>query len=458
MKYFAILKDSFREALDTKVFYVMLVLSLLVFLFLLTLTFEPLPADRYYGPLVQGGYLAGIGDMDGADDHMRKQRPQVEDEGVAVVDGKKIIPLPKSFNFTVVQTKPIGGSDDSPGSTYLVTVRTSVGSSENVALVQSAPKTMLDQLRKRLTKVGDLGLARIRDIRLADRTNPAVANDQGGSNFVYCEFVAEPAENTRRLWPHKLEIMGTLPLGGGEPLGLLLYIFASIIMTVGGWVTLVISIVLTAFFIPNMLRKGTVDLLLVKPTHRPTLLLYKYFGGLTFIFLNTAVAIGGAWLALGLKSGVWANNFLLMIAVLTFFFAILYAVSTLFGVLTRSPIVAILATCFAWFVFFVVGTTYNFIDQETHRNEARNVPAEDHWTNNTFCKVVRVIHFVTPRTSDLNRLGSINLAKDFLTETLVKDLRIDRTSITWGESISVSLVFIFVMLGVSSWWFSTKDY
>ncbi|MGN1287221.1 MAG: hypothetical protein ACI4XG_11655, partial [Bradyrhizobium sp.] len=30
--------------------------------------------------------------------------------------------------------------------------------------------------------------------------------------------------------------------------------------------------------------------------------------------------------------------------------------STLFGVLTRSPIVAILVTCFAWAILFGVGT------------------------------------------------------------------------------------------------------
>src|SRR5262249_43790368 len=148
------------------------------------------------------------------------------------------------------------------------------------------------------------------------------------------------------------------------------------------WVTLIISIVMTAFFIPNMLRKGTVDLLIVKPIHRPVLLVYKYLGGLTFILLNTTVAIGGVWLALGLKSGVWANNFLLMIPTLTFFFAILYAVSALFGVISRSPIVAILVTCLAWFMFFSVGAAYGVVDGRSHYEQDRNLPAEDRWSDN----------------------------------------------------------------------------
>src|SRR5581483_4369391 len=79
--------------------------------------------------------------------------------------------------------------------------------------------------------------------------------------------------------------------------------------------------------------------------------------GLLFIFLNTALAVGGVWLALSWRSGLWAPGFLLAIPTITFFFAILYAVSTLFAVLTRSPVVSILMTCGAWFFLFVVGTT-----------------------------------------------------------------------------------------------------
>jgi ABC-type transport system involved in multi-copper enzyme maturation permease subunit len=48
-----------------------------------------------------------------------------------------------------------------------------------------------------------------------------------------------------------------------------------------------------------MLRKGTVDLLLVKPMSRITLLLFKFIGGLTFIFLTTAFIVSGLWLVLG---------------------------------------------------------------------------------------------------------------------------------------------------------------
>src|SRR5436189_298975 len=83
---------------------------------------------------------------------------------------------------------------------------------------------------------------------------------------------------------------------------------------------------ITAFFIPEMLRKGTIDMLLAKPIHRATLLVCKDVGGLTFVLLSSAIAIGGVWLVLGLRSGIWSPQFLLVIPITTFFFAILYSV------------------------------------------------------------------------------------------------------------------------------------
>ncbi len=55
----------------------------------------------------------------------------------------------------------------------------------------------------------------------------------------------------------------------------------------------------------------------------------------------TAVAVGGVWVVVGLRTGVWSPGLLYSVGGITFYFAILYSVSTLFGVLTRSTLVAI---------------------------------------------------------------------------------------------------------------------
>src|SRR5436305_6463134 len=81
----------------------------------------------------------------------------------------------------------------------------------------------------------------------------------------------------------------------------------------GAWFILLLGVVVTAFFIPNMLRKGSIDLLLTKPLHRATLLLFKYIGGLLFVFLNLLVVVVGIWLVFGLRTGIWSWGFLVSI-------------------------------------------------------------------------------------------------------------------------------------------------
>jgi hypothetical protein len=56
-------------------------------------------------------------------------------------------------------------------------------------------------------------------------------------------------------------------------------------------------------------------------------------------------------------------------------------------------------------------------------------------------------------------LGTEALARDFLPPRLLdRGAMVQRQSFHWGESITVSLVFIAVMLGVSCRRFATRDY
>jgi ABC-type transport system involved in multi-copper enzyme maturation permease subunit len=490
MKYLAILKDSVREAIDSKVLYVMVGLSVLVTLFVLTLSFKPLSAETLVRNMMRGNMFAGMAENPHMEAAHRRAAEEMAREaagagqtrlsaqaaavqgfaapevtsplmaqaavalGVAALDSSVLV---KPGPFELASVELLKGAPDSPDSEYRVNIRKHYGSPAAAAAVRKAPTEELAALKERFAGFEQDELIKIGDVRLASPEDRAGAGKAPSPNDVLFEIVLQPTSATRRLWPHEPSLFfGAVPLGGSVPLGGLLFFVASVVVGIGSWVAILVSVIITAFFIPNMLRKGTVDLLLVKPIRRWALLVYKYVGGLTFIFFNTAVAILGIWLALGLRSGVWANRFLLMIFILTFFFAILYAVSTLFGVLTRSTIVAILMTCGAWFAFFLVGTLYLLFDQRAHVEEAMKLPPEQRWSQNTFGSIVRAVHFVVPRTSDLNQLGQQLVLGDFLTQKAAA--KMNPSSITWGESLSVSGVFIALMLGIACWWFTTKDY
>jgi ABC-type transport system involved in multi-copper enzyme maturation permease subunit len=99
----------------------------------------------------------------------------------------------------------------------------------------------------------------------------------------------------------------------------------------------------TAGVIPDALEKGTVDLYLSKPIARWQLLLGKYLGSVAVMFLNILYFIGGLWLIVGVKVGVWNTQFVLSSFLLTYVFAALYAVVTFFGVASRNIAIAIIA-------------------------------------------------------------------------------------------------------------------
>ena len=143
------------------------------------------------------------------------------------------------------------------------------------------PEKTIQQIRERFGMWDDVRIAEV----------VGVTHEKG--TFLIDARVTPVGE---RYWPHDFSLFfGALPIfRDGVPLGAQLYALETILVNqLGAWVAILVSVVITAFFIPNMLRKGTVDFLLVKPIRRPTLLLYKYVGGLTFIFLNTALAVGG---------------------------------------------------------------------------------------------------------------------------------------------------------------------
>jgi ABC-type transport system involved in multi-copper enzyme maturation permease subunit len=250
----------------------------------------------------------------------------------------------------------------------------------------------------------------------------------------------------------------------------------------GAWIVLLVSVVITAGFIPNMMQKGAVDLLISKPIGRPTLLVYKYLGGLTFIFVITSFLIGGTWLMYGVRYGFWQPNLLAAIPILTFYFGIMYSVSVLVGTLTRSTIVAILATVVAWLLFFAIGKVNNGIENRLYDiDNPRKVediisvqPGETPDADQLMSSinpdaalwgfipkaswpVIRGIHAISPRTYQLDQRLEEVIAKGVLSEPEIERKYRRPLTAGWIEVLGVNAAFIGVMLGIACWRFQRRD-
>jgi len=464
MRYLAILKDSFREALDAKVMYVLFALSTIAILSVGTLSFRPLSAkatmDQFFPDLGRKGFVFIFIALyhpeltsAGMDEEDMKAREKAGD----LIQQK----MQPHYDHRLEKVELLRGEEDSPQSDYVLTVVDNLPRFGKKADDEKMIAEGTARVRLIFQKAEDMGFLRIADI--SGTVERKDGDDLQLSRARY-RVTLEGNSWTNRIWAHEPSFFfGAIPVEVlTAPLSYQLFVLAQNVMSFGAWIAVLVSVVITSFFIPTMLAKGTIDMLLVKPIRRWAILLYKYIGGLTFIFLNSLYAMFGMWLMLGLRTGVWAHGLVLLVLTLTFFFAILYAISTLVGVLTRSTIAAIIVTIAAWAICFSIGLTNNFFDKRA-RAEARmlharkDLPDDQRWGDGRLAKASRMLNAITPRTEELNVLNE-RIAYYSLMTSVFDMPRFETGDRPWWESLLVSGAWTALFLGLACFWFSYKDY
>ncbi len=120
----------------------------------------------------------------------------------------------------------------------------------------------------------------------------------------------------------------------------------AVLMLTGG---IFLAIFATGSLVPNMLEKGSVDLILSRPIPRWQILLGRYCGAVGLVAINVFYMTVGVWLIISLKIGLWHWPFLASGLVIVATFAVLFAIMTFIGVTVRNSGVSMMA---AWFVMF----------------------------------------------------------------------------------------------------------
>jgi len=160
---------------------------------------------------------------------------------------------------------------------------------------------------------------------------------------------------------------------------------------------LLLAIFSSASFVPVMLEKGTIDLLLSKPISRLQLLIGKYLGGLLVVFINILFLIVGVWLIISLKFSYWDFSFLLVSLTVTFTFAVLYSIIVLFGVITRSSILGMMV---AYLIFLILSPLLQLYKEELHT-----------FVENGIAKaILDGLYYIIPQTAELMGKLTVDLA------------------------------------------------
>jgi ABC-type transport system involved in multi-copper enzyme maturation permease subunit len=459
MKYLAILRDSLREAIDTKVFYLTVAISALVSLLVLTVSYTPVPMQDAVEQFTDFMNLV-----------TRTRNPQAAKMQLAGVRETQVTefkrldngtePWTGNYEFTMDlelwdEVEPKGAA---PARQKLPQPRTPPITANSLIMPLMVFYTWFDDFT----------------------VTPLPSTDANHLRFDVKTKGIKRGFRTRQEWFHQPGLLfGLIPL----PIKIfkleqiVRFIGNDVIGSFGAGSFMLLSCVITSFFIPNMLQKGTVDLLVVKPINRFTLFIYKFLGGMTFMLLNTSIIMLGVWFGLGLQSGFWVNSFLLCIPIFTFEFLIFYSISALAGVLTRSVIVSILAVVVLWSVLNSVGWAYwiaveqyNVQDRPTGEVDLEKEvirAAPEGWG----VQFIRFLHAILPRYKDLDWLTAKQIKAELLKPDDLSRPEIAENynfqlqvlerqfgTYTWLPALGVSTVFIGFLVGVSAWRFSARDY
>ena len=161
---------------------------------------------------------------------------------------------------------------------------------------------------------------------------------------------------------------------------------------------LFLSIFSASSFIPDMLEKGNIDLLLSKPISRAQIIIGKFFGGSIIVFLNVAYLVFGLWLLLGYNFNDWSLSLLLAALIITFTFMLLYSLMILLGILSKSSVLSMMVS----FSIFVVFSPL------LAARETFGVLIESEIVKS----ILNVLYYIIPQTSELGTImNSVALGK-----------------------------------------------
>lgn len=159
--------------------------------------------------------------------------------------------------------------------------------------------------------------------------------------------------------------------GQNDPQTVVINGISSIVIEgLAGTFGVIFTIAATAFFVPRMIEKGAADVLFHKPLSRLSFYLSRYFAGLAFIALFSLLLVSGMYFGFLVVSRHNDPGILWAAVTLTYLFGLIYGVSMLIGVVTRSTVAAMLLTMI---FFFFNGCIHQFWIQKEQESEKQTL-------------------------------------------------------------------------------------
>jgi ABC-type transport system involved in multi-copper enzyme maturation permease subunit len=233
-------------------------------------------------------------------------------------------------------------------------------------------------------------------------------------------------------------------------------LLAMVVADVGG---LLLALVWTSGFMPAFLEQHAVSVLLAKPVPRWSLLLGKYLGVLAFVLVQAVLFVGGTWLALALRTGVWDPTYLLCIVLLLLHFAIFFSFSTLLAVSTRSTVVCVFGSLVFWFLCWGMNYGRHALVALEPGPVAGSAAPEPELVSPLARAAGEAGYWVLPKPADLGILLYHALRAEAYAQELHAFKAVEERGRFNGTlSVFASLLFTGCLLAVAARQFVTMDY
>lgn len=128
----------------------------------------------------------------------------------------------------------------------------------------------------------------------------------------------------------------------------------SIVAGAAYWVGILLALFASAPLFSDQQTAGRIELLLSKPISRLQVLVGHVLGVWTAISVLVVYLMGGVWLIMSIKSGIWNPRFLLSILIVIGMFAVMYAAVMIMSVWTQSTALALIVSYGLIFVSLVL--------------------------------------------------------------------------------------------------------
>jgi hypothetical protein len=220
-----------------------------------------------------------------------------------------------------------------------------------------------------------------------------------------------------------------------------------------GWIAdglgLILALLWTAGFLPSFLDGDTASVLLAKPIPRWSLLLGKCLGTTAFVAVQDALFLGGTWLALGLRTGVWDATYLLCLPLLLLHFTVFFSFSALLAAATRSTT----ACVFGSLLFLLLCWAMNL-----GRHAFLTLP-ELNAAANGLGHTVELTYWILPKPLDFHLILVGTLQDDYSLSHLINTHALaERGAWQPAASLLASCACAAVLLALAAYDFVTAEY